>query len=173
MSDAPAVYLGLGANLGNRRRNIVMALRRMAPLVRVEAVSRLYESEPMGPEGQPPYYNAACRAVTGIEPKGLLRHLQEVEREIGRRPGVHWGPRPIDIDILLYGDRVLDEPGLRIPHPGLPERAFVLLPLRDVAADVTHPELGRAIADLAREIDASGVREVAGDGWDRLPPAVD
>ena len=106
MSEEPAVYIGLGSNLGNREGNLRMALRLLEPLCRVEAVSALYETAPVGVEDQPPFYNAACRVATGLEPEALLRFLQRVEFEVGRRPGgPRWGPRPIDLDILLYGDQ--------------------------------------------------------------------
>jgi len=173
MSDLPVVLLALGANLGDRERNLAVALRRMQPLVRIESVSSLYETDPV-PEGQPPYLNAACRAVTGLQPRALLRHLREVEREIGRRAGTRLGPRPIDIDLLLYGDSVVDEDELRVPHPELAKRAFVLIPLAEIAADARHPTLGRAIGALAQEIDASGVRLREGVGWEKRwpkPPA--
>ncbi len=170
----PAVYLALGANLGDRERNLAVALRRLEPLVRIEAVSSLYETDPV-PEGQPPYLNAACRAVTGLQPRALLRHLQEVERELGRRPPqADWGPRPIDIDLLLYGDTVLEEAGLRVPHPELSARPFVLIPLAEIAPDVRHPTLGRTIGALAEKVDGSGVRLREEAGWERRwpkPPA--
>jgi len=173
MNKLPAVYLAFGSNLGDRERNIAVALRRLEPLVRVEAVSSLYETDPV-PEGQPPYLNACCRAVTGLQPRGLLRHAREIEREIGRRGGERWGPRPIDIDLLLYGDGVVDEEGLRVPHPELANRPFVLVPLAEVADGVIHPTLGRTIADLAREAERSGVRLRAERGWEEAwprPPA--
>jgi 2-amino-4-hydroxy-6-hydroxymethyldihydropteridine diphosphokinase len=167
------VYLGLGANLGDRERNLSAALRRLEPLVRVEAVSALYETDPV-PDGQPPYLNAACRAVTGLQPRGLLRHVKEVEREIGRRSSERWAPRPIDIDLLLYDDLTVEEDGLRVPHPELANRPFVLVPLADVADGVRHPQLGRTIGELAEEADRSGVRLLAEAGWERRwprPPA--
>jgi len=167
VSELPAVYLGLGANVGDRKRNLVVALRRLEPLVRIEAVSSLYETDPVGPQDQPPFLNAACRCVTGLPPRGLLRHLLEVERELGRRRGERWGPRPIDIDLLLYGDLVLDEEGLVVPHPELPERAFVLLPLAEVGGDVQHPTLSRTVGELARATDGAGVRLREGPGWER------
>jgi 2-amino-4-hydroxy-6-hydroxymethyldihydropteridine diphosphokinase len=170
VSELPAVYLGLGANLGDRERNLAVALLRLEPLVRVEAVSALYETDPVGPQDQPPYLNAACRAVTGLPPRGLLRHIKEVERELGRRGGERWGPRPIDIDLLLYGDVAIDEDGLRVPHPELARRAFVLVPLADVAAGARHPTLGRAIDELAREVVRAGVRLRAEVGWERAWP---
>jgi 2-amino-4-hydroxy-6-hydroxymethyldihydropteridine diphosphokinase len=165
--ELSVVCLGLGSNLGDRRRNLAVALRRLEPLVRIEAVSSLYETEPVGSRDQPPYYNAACRGVTGLPPRGLLRHLREVEHELGRRTGRRWGPRPIDIDLLLYGDVVVEEPELRVPHPELPGRPFVLMPLADVAAEVRHPELGRTIGSLAGEADRSGVRKRADSGWEK------
>lgn len=168
-NELPAVYLALGANLGDRERNLSVALRRLEPLVRIEAVSSLYETDPVPPD-QPAYLNAACRAITGLQPRALLRHLNEVEREIGRRWGPRWGPRPIDIDLLLYGDAVIEDDGLRVPHPELANRPFVLVPLADIAADVRHPELNRTIGELAQEADRSGVRLRAASGWEKAWP---
>jgi len=165
--ELPVVYLGLGSNLGDRRRNLAVALRRLEPLVRIEAVSSLYEADPVGPQDQPPFLNAVCRGVTGLPLRGLLRHAQEVERELGRRLGPRWGPRPVDIDLLLYGDAVVDEPGLRVPHAELGRRAFVLMPLAELAAELPHPELGRTISALADEADCSGVRQREGPGWEQ------
>lgn len=164
--ELTVVYLGLGSNLGNRQRNLRAALRRLEPLVRVEAVSSLYETDPVGPQDQPEYLNVACRGVTGLSPQALLRHIEEVERELGRRLGSHMGPRLIDIDLLLYGDDVISESELRVPHPELANRAFVLTPLAELAADLRHPELGETMRSLAEAIDASGVRIRAGVGWE-------
>ena len=174
MSGPPAVYLALGSNLGDRERNLSAALRRLEPLVRIEAVSSLYETEPAGPQDQPAYLNAVCRAVTGLQPRALLRHLQAVEHELGRRGAAYarWGPRPIDIDLLFYGDEVIDEEGLRVPHPELANRAFVLVPLAELAPDLQHPELRRTIGSLADEVDRGGVRLRAGSGWERRWPTV-
>ena len=170
--ELPVVYLGLGSNLGDRERNLSAALRRLEPLVRVEAVSSLYETDPVGPQDQPAYLNAACRAVTGLQPRAVLRHLKQVEYELGRRDRTRWGPRPIDIDLLLYGDAVIEEDDLRVPHPELPNRAFVLVPLAEVAADVRHPLLGRAISELAGEVGRSGVRLREKSGWEQRWPKV-
>ena len=173
MSELPAVYLALGSNLGDRERNIAAALRRIEPLAQVQAVSALYETDPV-PEGQPPYLNATCRVTTGLQPKALLRHIKEVERELGRRGAERWGPRPIDIDLLVYGVLVIERDGLRIPHEGLAERAFVLVPLADIGPDVRHPAAGKSVSELASAIDLSGVRLRAEAGWEKrwpTPPA--
>jgi 2-amino-4-hydroxy-6-hydroxymethyldihydropteridine diphosphokinase len=167
--DLPAVYLALGSNLGDRERNLSAALQRLGPLARIEAVSPLYETDPV-PEGQPPYLNAACRVLTGLGPKALLRHIKEVEREIGRRGAQRWAPRPIDIDLLLFGELVSDEAGLRIPHPGLADRPFVLIPLAEIAGEARHPELGQTVRELAGKCDPSSVKPFAGAGWEERWP---
>ncbi len=162
----PTAYIGLGANTGNREANLRTALLGMMRLSRVQLVSALYETDAIGPE-QPPFYNAACQIDTGLEPLALLRFLKGLEAEVGRRPGgERWGPRPIDLDILLYGEETLASEALVIPHPRLAERGFVLTPLAEIAAVVRHPVLGRTIADLARGIDMGGVRKIAAAGWD-------
>ena len=166
-----AVYLGLGANVGNRLANLRLALARMQTFARVEAVSRLYETAPVGLKEQPPFLNAACRVTTGLEPAALLRFLKNLEAEIGRRPGGPlWGPRPIDLDILLYGERVVETDGLRIPHPRLAERAFVLAPLCDLAPELRHPVLGKTIRELLDAVDEGGVKVVAASGWEAGTP---
>ena len=162
-----AVYLGLGANVGNRLANLRVALARMRTFTRVEAVSRLYETAPVGLEEQPPFLNAACRVVTGLEPAALLRFLKNLEREIGRRPGgPPSGPRPIDLDILLYGEQVVDTDDLCVPHPRLAERAFVLAPLCDLAPEMRHPSLGKSMRELLNAVGEVGVKVVAASGWE-------
>ncbi|MSQ61730.1 MAG: 2-amino-4-hydroxy-6-hydroxymethyldihydropteridine diphosphokinase [Dehalococcoidia bacterium] len=160
-------YLGLGSNLGNRRENLRMALGRLQPLVRVDAVSALYETVPVGVEEQPRFLNAVARVTTGLRPPALLRLAKSIEEEVGRRPGPVWGPRPVDIDILLMGDEVVDSPVLVIPHPRLRERAFVLLPLRDLALALAIPGSGESVAALAERVGAEGVRRVEEMGWER------
>ena len=163
------VYLGLGSNLGNREANLRAALRGLWRMGRVEAVSSLYETEPVGGPAQPPFYNAACSWETALEPRPLLRFLQGLEHELGRRPGEErWAPRPIDLDVLLYGDRILGEEGLTIPHPRLAERPFVLAPLAEIAADARHPVEGKTIAELLAAAGTEGVRRIAEAGWDGL-----
>ncbi len=161
-----AAYIALGSNLGDREANLRMALRGMTRMAQVKEVSALYETDPEGPS-QPAFYNVSCRLETGLEPRPLLRFLQALEHEIGRRPGAERnGPRVIDIDILLFDDRVVDEPGLAIPHARLAERAFVLAPLADIAPDAVHPALGKKIAALAAAAGVAGVRKIADPGWD-------
>ncbi len=166
------VYLGLGSNLGNREANLRLALRGLGRMARLEEVSSLYEAVAVGGPEQPPFYNAACRIEVGLEPRSLLRFLQGLEQEIGRRlGGVPHSPRPIDLDILLYEERFLDEEGLSIPHPLLAERAFVLAPLAEIAPGVRHPRLGKSVAELLQVLSQEGVRWIAGPGWDGVAGA--
>ena len=162
------VYLGLGANIGNREANLRMALRGLTRMARVEAVSSLYETDPIGSvKDQPAFYNAVCRIQTGLEPASLVRFLKSLEHEIGRRPGGPvGGPRPIDLDILLYDDRTLETEDLTVPHPRLAERAFVLVPLAEIAPDASHPQNDETIAELAEKVDKEGVRSIKEVGWD-------
>jgi 2-amino-4-hydroxy-6-hydroxymethyldihydropteridine diphosphokinase len=164
----PVVYLGLGANIGNREANLRMALRGLTRMARVEVVSSLYETDPIGSvKDQPAFYNAACRIETGLEPESLLRFLKSLEHEIGRRPGGPvGGPRPIDLDILLYEERVVESEELTLPHARMHERAFVLVPLGEIAADVVHPVRGETIRKLAAGAGMGGVRRVKESGWD-------
>jgi len=161
------VHLGLGSNLGDRRANLAAALRLLSRMLRIEAVSSLYETEPVGGPPQAPFYNAVVRAECGLAPLALLRFVKNVETELGRRPyGQRWGPRPIDIDLLLHGDTVLQTPELELPHPRLAERAFVLAPLAELAPDLAHPVLGKTVGELLKAVDASGVRVIEGAGWE-------
>ncbi|HEY7467052.1 MAG TPA: 2-amino-4-hydroxy-6-hydroxymethyldihydropteridine diphosphokinase [Dehalococcoidia bacterium] len=160
-----AVYIALGANLGDRRANLAEALRRLEPTIHVEAVSALYESPPQPPAPPPAYLNAACRVTTRLEPRDLLVFLKRIEREMGRETTQRWAPRPIDLDIALYDDRIVDEPGLTIPHPRLAERAFVLRPLLDLDPNLTHAATGDRLADLLSLVDSTALIEVEGIGW--------
>jgi 2-amino-4-hydroxy-6-hydroxymethyldihydropteridine diphosphokinase len=148
----PTVYLALGSNLGDRARNLRRALDALAPDLGVEAVSRCYETEPAYVLDQPRFYNLACRAQTDLTPLALLRRVKALESELGRAPGQRYGPRLVDIDILLFDEVVLHLPELTLPHPRLFERAFVLVPLNEIAAEAVHPVLGLSVGDLCHRL---------------------
>lgn len=155
------VFVSLGSNLGDRRAHLEHGLAALAALPRTEcvAVSPVYETDPVGPPPQGPYLNAVAWLRTDLEPRPLLEALLEAERSAGRERGARWAARTLDLDLLLYGDRRIDEPGLRVPHPRLAERPFVLEPLCDLAADRVHPELGEAVEVLAARVrDPAAVR---------------
>jgi 2-amino-4-hydroxy-6-hydroxymethyldihydropteridine diphosphokinase len=163
LNDLARIFLGLGANVGNREGNLRTALRWLAPKCRVVAVSSVWRSEAVVLEGQaagPEFRNAACEVETELSPRELLAHVKEIEHAIGRRPAPRWSARPIDIDILLYGDQIIDTEELRVPHPLIAERAFVLAPLAEIAGEVVVPGVGRRVSDLAAAVDCSGVEVV-------------
>jgi 2-amino-4-hydroxy-6-hydroxymethyldihydropteridine diphosphokinase len=143
-------YIGLGSNLGDRRAQLEEALRRLDadPAVSVAAVSSFRDTDPVGVVGQPRFLNAAAALDTSLEPGELLGRLLAVERALGRdRSGERWGPRTVDLDLLLYADLALDEPGLTVPHPRLHERRFVLEPLVELDPALAFPD-GRRLVDL-------------------------
>jgi 2-amino-4-hydroxy-6-hydroxymethyldihydropteridine diphosphokinase len=153
------VYLGLGSNLGDRAANLREAARRLAEKVTLLRVSSLYETEPWGVTDQPKFLNAACAADTGLSPQELLQFTQSIELDLGRVRSARWGPREIDIDILLYDDLVIETRDLTVPHPRLRERAFVLVPLVEIAPEMIHPGNRQSMQDLmARCEDAQAVR---------------
>lgn len=160
------VFLGLGSNLGDRRANLQRAIQLLSEQLEVRAVSSLYETEPVGYLDQPKFLNAVCRATTALRPEALLAHVKAVEAALGRMPTVRFGPRIIDIDILLYDDLVLDTPTLTIPHPRLTERAFVLAPLSELAPAAVHPLLEMMIHDLYQRVGGKdSVQKVNESAW--------
>lgn len=160
-----AIYLALGANLGDRRANLIAALCALPPLVRVEAVSALYESAPQPPSPPPAYLNAVARVATGLEPEALLAYLKQIEHDLGRRPSPRWAPRPIDLDIVLYDGRIVHTDTLQIPHPQLPYRAFVLRPLLDLDEDLVHPATGERLDAMLERVGQPDLLTADGVGW--------
>ena len=142
-------YVGLGANLGPREVTLLRAVDLLGAAEGVElvAVSQLRETEPVGPVEQPPFLNGAVAVETTLAPRELLELLLGVERSLGRVRSERWGPRTIDLDLLLYGGETLDEPGLEVPHPRLHERRFALEPLAELDSELVVPGRGR-VSDL-------------------------
>jgi 2-amino-4-hydroxy-6-hydroxymethyldihydropteridine diphosphokinase len=152
-------YVGLGSNLGDRAAYLLLGLSALSrlPKTRLLRLSPVYETDPVGPP-QPPYLNMVAELETALSPKGLLAEMLRVEKALGRERRERWGPRTLDLDLLLYGDLVLEEEGLSVPHPRLHERAFVLVPLLDLLPEGRHPLLGQSFAELLASLDASSVR---------------
>jgi len=155
------VYLALGSNLGDRLANLRLAVEALAPEVKVLVQSSVYETPPWGYADQPAFLNMALKAETDLEPLALLRHLKTLETRLGRETTFRYGPRLIDLDILFCDDRVVDEEGLTIPHPRLHERAFVLVPLADIAPELLHPVLKKTVREMLGEVDVRGIEKVA------------
>lgn len=160
MIDSRSAFIGLGSNLDDPAEQVrdgLDALSRLAD-TRVAARSPLYGSAPMGPAGQPDYVNAVAQIETSLDPHRLLDALQQIEARAGRdRSGRRWGPRTLDLDLLLHGEHACRDERLTLPHPGIAERAFVLIPLADIAPGLVLPGAGEPVAALAGRVDHSGV----------------
>jgi len=148
------VYIGLGSNLGDRKRNIekAIALLGKTSKIKFSSVSKFYETAPVGYKEQPDFLNAAIKIETTLKPLKLLAVCQSVERRLKRVRTIRWGPRTIDIDILLYGELITTSDKLTIPHPEMHKREFVLKPLNDIAPGVIHPLSGKTVAELYEQL---------------------
>ncbi len=155
------VYLALGANIGDRRGNLAAALQRLREVMEIEIISSIYETDPVGYIDQPRFLNIVCRGKTWLQAENLLKYAKEIEFAIGRRPSFRNGPRPIDIDILLYDDLKLQQEHLTIPHPRMRERAFVLAPLSEIAPEVIDPVSGKTAQELLAGVSQEGVTRLA------------
>lgn len=145
-------YIGIGSNLGNREENCLTAIRLLADSgLIIKKQSSMYDTEPWGVEEQPGFINMAVAAETSLPPEKLLEVLKGIEQELGRRKSYRWGPRIVDLDILLYDDMVITTPLLQIPHPLMHQRDFVLKPMSEIAPDAVHPVIKRTIENLFSE----------------------
>jgi len=154
MDNAVTAYIGLGSNLGDKRKNLDDAVRLLTEVPGIDAVkvSSYYETEPVGYEEQGLFLNAVARVETSLSPKELLVTCHNIENRLGRVRTVRWGPRTIDLDILLFGGSIINMPELEIPHPLMHERAFVLEPLCELDPDVLHPVLKKTVKELLNSL---------------------
>lgn len=156
------VYLALGSNLGNRLSNLKNAISNLTPQMDVKKKSPVYETPPWGYTDQPPFLNQVVMVETYLDPEDLLSHLKRLEVVLGREPSFMNGPRLIDLDILFYGDVIINSPPLVLPHPRMHQRAFVLVPLNDIAPDLVHPLFGRPISEMLLDVDRLNIVEYKG-----------
>ena len=164
MTEMANVFLGLGGNLGNRRATLRTATSEIRGILDDVRASSLYESAAWGVTDQPAFLNAVLRGRTELSPLELLDALQAIEHKLGRVRQRRWGPRVIDIDILLYGSLIIDQPRLKVPHPYMTRRGFVLRPLADLAAGLTLPN-GALVGELLTTVDQNGLRRIEGSDW--------
>ena len=145
----PIVHIGIGSNLTDKIFNCKDAIERMKQKgIAIKKISSMYETEPWGVKDQPKFINMAVEAETDLSPKELLNTLKGIEKEMGRKEGEKWRERIIDLDILFYNDMIMDNEELKIPHPLLHKRAFVLMPLSEIAKDKVHPMLKKSVSEI-------------------------
>ena len=157
---AHRVFIGLGSNLSWREKRLAEAIERCLLFAALKKASSVYETEPWGEKDQPKFLNQVIEIETCLEPSELLAALKRVEKEMGRKPATRYGPRLIDLDILLFDRLVMQMPGLTIPHPMLTQRAFVLVPMAEIAPRVRHPRSNQTITQLLRSISTEGVKKL-------------
>jgi len=153
------VFIGLGSNLGQRERNLKEAIERCKAFAIIRKISSIYETEPWGMKDQPKFLNQVIDIECHLQPLELLAALKKIEKEMGRQPGLRYGPRVIDLDILLFDCLLMESADLTIPHPMLDQRAFVLVPLAEIAPRVRHPKLKRTMAQLLRSLSTEGIEK--------------
>ncbi len=151
------VFIGTGSNLGDRLGALHSAAGLLESKVHVVQASSVYETPPWGYADQPAFLNQVLQAETELNPRALLSFLKRIEKKLGRQETFRYGPRTIDLDILFYDSLIYSTDDLQIPHPLAAERAFVLIPLLEIAPDFVHPVLGKSIRDLVRKVDCSGI----------------
>jgi 2-amino-4-hydroxy-6-hydroxymethyldihydropteridine diphosphokinase len=151
-TEAVSVYFSLGSNVGNRRENLNKALEFLSERMRIEGVSSVYDTAPEDNPDQPRFLNMIVHAYTMLEPQSLLSLTRGIEAKLGRTPAKRYSPRPMDIDILFYGKQVINSPDLTIPHARIPERAFVLVPLNEIAPELVHPVSGKPAKQMLAEL---------------------
>ena len=150
-----SVFLGIGSNLNKRIQNCNNTLLEISKISKIVELSSLYESEAVGVENQPKFINAVVKIQTELMPHNLLDSLKSIEKKLGRKKSVRWGPRIIDLDILFYDDLIINEEKLVIPHPRLHERRFVLLPLIEIDSNFKHPRMNMTVSELLTNLDHS------------------
>ena len=158
-TEQVSVYLGLGSNVGDRKENLDRAIRFLSERLKIEKVSSVYDTTPEINPDQPRFLNMVALAHTTLDPQVLLSLLKGIESKLGRVPSTPYSPRPMDIDILFYGKEIINSPALTIPHPHIQERAFVLVPLNEIAPDLKHPVNGKTVKQMLADLKA-GVQGV-------------
>ena len=158
------IYLALGSNIGDPAANLLAAIEAIKPEVITTKCSSIYETPPWGFHDQPQFLNQVVEAETALPPAELLDHLKRTEKLLGREKTFKNGPRIIDLDIIFYNEEVINTPPLVIPHPHMAERAFVLLPLADIAPHFQHPILKESVSELLSKVDQSGISEYSSEG---------
>lgn len=164
----PRAHIAFGGNLGDVEGNLRRALGAVGALegTRIVRVSSLYRTAPVGVTDQPEFVNGALEVETTLSPSALLAELLRIESRLGRTREQRWGPRTVDLDLLLYADRIIEAEGIEVPHPRMHERGFVLVPLAEIAPEAVHPRLGRTVAVLRDALGPTpGVRCVGRPGW--------